>query len=222
VKQIRKRLTYANVMSSLAVFLILGGASAFAAVQLGKNTVGSKQLKKNAVSAAKIKNEAVTNAKLKAGAVTETKLSNGAVTSSKLGENAVTTGKLGESAVTTGKIAGEAVTTGKIANDAVTGAKVNESTLSGVLQNLTFEGKASAGDSTDEKILLVDCGVGKKAIGGFYDAFDFGADVKISIRSMRRADIGGEAGRGLQFFAEEITPTANTWQIAASAACVTS
>ena len=31
MKQIRKRLTYANVMSSIAVFLVLGGATAFAA-----------------------------------------------------------------------------------------------------------------------------------------------------------------------------------------------
>jgi hypothetical protein len=54
VNQIRKRLTYANVMSSIAVFLVLGGA-AFAAVQLPKNSVGSKQLKKNAVNSGKVK-----------------------------------------------------------------------------------------------------------------------------------------------------------------------
>jgi len=72
VKQIRKRLTYANVMSSIAVFLVIGGATAFAA--LGKNTVGSKQLKKNAVTTAKIKNNAVTTAKIKKGAVTGAKL----------------------------------------------------------------------------------------------------------------------------------------------------
>ena len=69
MKQIRKRLTYANVMSSLAVFLILGGATAFAAVQLGKNTVGSKQLKRGAVTTAKIKKGAVTNAKIKPGSL---------------------------------------------------------------------------------------------------------------------------------------------------------
>jgi hypothetical protein len=69
VKQIRKRLTYANVMSSLAIFLVLGGASAFAAAQLGKNTVGTKQLKKNAVTAAKIKNNAVTGAKVDEGSL---------------------------------------------------------------------------------------------------------------------------------------------------------
>ena len=62
------RLTYSNVVATLALFIAIGGASAFAASQLGKNTVGSKQLKKNAVTTAKIKNRAVTGAKL-SGAV---------------------------------------------------------------------------------------------------------------------------------------------------------
>jgi len=57
-------------MSSIAVFLVLGGATAFAASQLAKNSVGSKQLKKNAVTAAKIKKSAVTAAKIKDNAVT--------------------------------------------------------------------------------------------------------------------------------------------------------
>jgi hypothetical protein len=54
MKSVRKRLTYANVMSSLAVFLVLAGGTAFAATQLGKESVGTKQLKKEAVSLAKI------------------------------------------------------------------------------------------------------------------------------------------------------------------------
>src|SRR4051812_22541592 len=41
-------------MSSIAVFLVLGGA-AFAAVQLPKNSVGTKQLKKSAVNSSKVK-----------------------------------------------------------------------------------------------------------------------------------------------------------------------
>jgi hypothetical protein len=69
VKQIRKRLTYANVMSSIAVFLILGGGAAFAAAKLGKNTVGTKQLKNNAVTTAKIKKGAVTGAKVNLGSL---------------------------------------------------------------------------------------------------------------------------------------------------------
>ena len=78
MKQIRKRLTYANVMSSVAVFLVLGGATAIAA-GLAKNSVGSKQLKKNAVTTAKIKNNAVSTAKIKNGAVTGAKLNVGSI-----------------------------------------------------------------------------------------------------------------------------------------------
>jgi hypothetical protein len=54
MKLARKRLTYANVMSTIAVFLVVAGGTAFAATQLGKESVGTKQLKKEAVSLAKI------------------------------------------------------------------------------------------------------------------------------------------------------------------------
>ncbi len=113
MKQIRKRLTYANVMSSIAVFLVIGGATAFAA--LGKNTVGSKQLKKNAVVTKKIKNNAVTTPKIKNGAVTAPKLAAGAVGGGSLANGSVTNEKLAEGAVTGNKIAGGTVTKGNLA-----------------------------------------------------------------------------------------------------------
>jgi hypothetical protein len=65
LKQLTKRITYANVMSTIAVFLVLGGATAVAATHLGKNSVGANQLKKGAVTTAKLKNGAVTGSKLK-------------------------------------------------------------------------------------------------------------------------------------------------------------
>ena len=104
MKQIRRHLTYANVMSSIAVFLMLGGATAFAATKIGAN-----ELKANSIKTGKIVKEAVTAGKIKVGAVTETRIADGAVTNKKIADNAVTTGK--------------------IANDAVTGDKVKESTL---------------------------------------------------------------------------------------------
>ncbi len=79
MKFIRKRLTYANVMSSLAVFLVLGGATAFAAGQLGKNTVGPKQLKAKSVTTAKIKKEAVTTNKIKKNAVNGSRVKDGSL-----------------------------------------------------------------------------------------------------------------------------------------------
>ena len=52
-------------MSTIAVFMMLGGATAIAARSiLPKNSVGTKQLKKNAVSTAKLKKNAVSTAKL--------------------------------------------------------------------------------------------------------------------------------------------------------------
>lgn len=88
MKQIHKRLTYANVMSSIAVFLILGGGAAIAAKSiLPKNSVGKKQLQANAVTTAKIKKNAVTTAKIKKNAVTTAKIRNEAVTGGKVNES---------------------------------------------------------------------------------------------------------------------------------------
>lgn len=55
LKRLRAKLTYANVISTLCLFLLLGGGAAFAATQmLPKNSVGPKQLKKGAVTPAKL------------------------------------------------------------------------------------------------------------------------------------------------------------------------
>lgn len=54
MKRISGRLTYANVMATVAVFLALGGAG-YAAIKLPKNSVGTKQLKNGAVTGPKVK-----------------------------------------------------------------------------------------------------------------------------------------------------------------------
>ncbi|HEX7060009.1 MAG TPA: hypothetical protein VF176_09185 [Solirubrobacterales bacterium] len=89
MKQIRKRLTYANVMSSIAVFLILGGATAIAAKK-----IGTKQIKANAVTAGKIKKNAVTTAKIKNNAVTGSKVNESTLGEVPLATNATTAANL--------------------------------------------------------------------------------------------------------------------------------
>jgi hypothetical protein len=79
VKQIRQRLTYANVMSSIAVFFVLSGATAFAATK-----IGSGQLKANSVLTGKIKKEAVTTSKIKNNSITTSKIADKAVTGAKI------------------------------------------------------------------------------------------------------------------------------------------
>lgn len=68
MKRLRSRLSYANVIATLALFLALGGG-AYAAIKLPKNSVGSKQIKKNAVTSAKIKNGSLTAQDFKPGQI---------------------------------------------------------------------------------------------------------------------------------------------------------
>jgi hypothetical protein len=82
-KRLRGKLTYANVVSSLCLFLLLGGGAAVAA-GLAKNSVGVKQLKKNAVTTVKVKNGAITEAKIAKGAVTASKIADGSLTGAQI------------------------------------------------------------------------------------------------------------------------------------------
>jgi hypothetical protein len=76
---LRRRLTYANVMSTIAVFLCLGGATAVAAGALGKNSVGSRQLKAKSVTTGKIANNAINGAKVANGSLTGADINVGAL-----------------------------------------------------------------------------------------------------------------------------------------------
>ncbi len=137
------KLSYSNVIATMALFIALGGAAI--AAGLPKNSVGTKQLKRGAVTAAKLKKGAVTSGKLAPKSVIAGKLGpnavlpgnigNGAITSAKIGAGAViassikngviTTNKLNSKAVTTDKLATGAVTNPILANGSVTPAKLS-------------------------------------------------------------------------------------------------
>lgn len=83
--------TYANVMSTIAVFMALGGVG-FAAATLPANSVGTRQLKNKAVTSLKIKTKAVNGTHVKKDSL------NGAhIKEAKLGAvpNATNASKLG-------------------------------------------------------------------------------------------------------------------------------
>jgi hypothetical protein len=160
MQRIRGKLTYSNVVATLALFLVLAGGSAFAAKQmLPKNSVGTKQIKNGAVAAAKLKNGSVIAGKLAAGAVGTSTLADGAVNTGKLANGAVTTGNIAPGAVASGTIANQAVGTsklaagavanGNLANDAVTSAKVKDGSLTSadVAPNTFLAANGTAADS---------------------------------------------------------------------------
>jgi hypothetical protein len=63
IGKLRDRLTYANVMSTIAVFGVLTG-SAYAAFKVPPNSVGSRQLKAKAVTGGKIANATISGGKI--------------------------------------------------------------------------------------------------------------------------------------------------------------
>ena len=118
----KPRLTYANVVSTLALFVALTGASAYAANQLADKSVGEPQLRSGAVTADKIRKNAVTAPKIKEGAIKQGKIANGSITAVKMTQDSVASSSIQEGAIVNSKIA----------PDAVSGDKVAESTLSQV------------------------------------------------------------------------------------------
>ncbi len=67
------KLSYANVMATIAVFIALGGAS-YAAVSVPKNSVGANQIKDRAIGTSKLKGGAVTAPNIAKEAVTGSKV----------------------------------------------------------------------------------------------------------------------------------------------------
>src|ERR1700753_2814001 len=83
LRAVGRRLTYANVIASLALFLALGGGAVYAASH-----------KASQVGTGKIKQNAVTAGKIKANAVTQTKIRNNAVTNAKIRQSSVNLEKI--------------------------------------------------------------------------------------------------------------------------------
>jgi hypothetical protein len=134
ISRLRPRLTYSNVIASLALFVALGGTAA--AVVLPRNSVGPKQLKRGAVTPKALRKGAVTSpkiaprsvigGKLGAAAVGPGNIGNGAVTAAKLANSSVTNSKIANGVVGTNKLGNGAVTTVKLADGAVTTAKLDD------------------------------------------------------------------------------------------------
>jgi hypothetical protein len=118
----KMKLSYANVTSTLALFVALTGATAYAATKLPDDSVGELQLRSGAVTAQKLRKNAVTAPKIKAEAIKQGKIANGSIVAAKLTGGSVSNSSLQEGAVSNSKLAPEAVT----------GDKALESTFSQV------------------------------------------------------------------------------------------
>lgn len=114
----RKRLTFANITSFLALFVALSGAS-YAAASLPAASVGANQLKTNAVTSRKIAANAVTHSKIAAHAVTGAQVAPGLLTGADM--NLTTLGKVPSAAVA------DSAGVARVKTDTATGTAVADS-----------------------------------------------------------------------------------------------
>ena len=96
--RLRSKFTYANVMATVAVFLMLTGIG-YAVAALPKKSVGPKQLKNGAVRTKKIKQNAVNASKIKTGSVGRSEIASGAINTGKISNQSVTRSKVADSAI---------------------------------------------------------------------------------------------------------------------------
>ena len=97
IERVRSRLTYANVVSTLCLFVLLGGG-AYAAVKVKKNSVKSKQIKDGAVQSRDLANGAVSAGKIAPGAINGGQIADNTITGADVDESSlegVNAGKVG-------------------------------------------------------------------------------------------------------------------------------
>jgi hypothetical protein len=233
VNRLKQHLTFANVVSCMALFVALGGSVAVAAGKIGTGSVKATNIAKEAVTNPKLKKQAVTSGKIKDGNINAVDLGTGSVINSKLAKKAVTNAKLGNESVGTSKLAKKAVTeaalgaevvsNGKLGKESVSAAKLSASFYLQLLKNVTYVTETSVNDSVTSKSVTALCPVGKEVLGGGVRINGASANPKAGVVVSESAPmvaanngrVGWIAG-GREVGSED---EANSWQVVAYAVC---
>jgi hypothetical protein len=126
--------SHSTVVSYLALFVALGGTTAYAANTIGSDDVidgslRSRDIKNGNVRKADIGRNQVTTSKIKAGNVGTTDIAQNAIVTGKILDGNVFTDDLADGAVNSAKVSDGSLTAADLAPDAVTSANIADNTL---------------------------------------------------------------------------------------------
>jgi hypothetical protein len=152
--RLRSRLTYANVMSTVAVFFAVGGGTAVALN--GSNTVFSDD----------ITDAQVTNSDLAANSVGPRKVVDGSLGPNEIVPDSLNAGRIAPNAVGGSELAANAVTGAKVTDNTLTGDDLDESSLSGVVKDTVIRFGQQGGPGAISAGSTAICHSGEVATGG--------------------------------------------------------
>ncbi|MEA2279609.1 MAG: hypothetical protein QOK21_216 [Solirubrobacteraceae bacterium] len=166
--RLRRRASFANVTSALALFVALGGTS-YAAITLPSNSVGAAQIRTGAVGTSEIRRNGVGASEINTGAVRAGEIKTGAVHGTEIASNSVGLVDMKKDAITTAQVKDgslEATDLSDAARASLTNAPLYRAAVNttgaAVAGNATGASRAAAG------VYTVD--FGKDVSGCFYSA----------------------------------------------------
>jgi len=146
--RVRRRLTYANVVSSFALFIALTTGTVYAAnewtgenivdgsltaVDLKIGTIGTARVQDNSLQAVDLAADSVTASELADNAVDSAAIQNGSITASDLGTASVGTSEIANGSVASVDIADGSLTGTDIANGSITAAEFKGAAVTGAI-----------------------------------------------------------------------------------------
>ena len=94
----RRRLSFANVTSMMALFIALGGTS-YAAIKIPSNSVGKSQIRTAAVGQSEVASEAIGNGEIRSNAVRSPEIQTNAVGASEIRPSAIDNDELADKGI---------------------------------------------------------------------------------------------------------------------------
>jgi hypothetical protein len=181
-----KRPSHATVVSYLALFVALGGTTAYAA-----NTIGSDDIIDESIQSVDLKNGEVKTSDMANSSVTSLKIHNGSVLTDEIGANAVDGSKILDGAVGNADLATGAVDSASVLNESLTNADLGTDS---VQATEVADNSLDSGEIVDNSLGSAD--IGPDAIGSSELANNAVGSANISNEAVTLSDIAGVAVNG--------------------------
>ncbi|MGY2873178.1 hypothetical protein ACVW00_000368 [Marmoricola sp. URHA0025 HA25] len=160
MKSILRRTSLPHLVVFLAIALVLGSGTAYAAGQ-----ITSKQIKNNTIKGIDVRDGTLTGIDVADGGLSSADILDGTITSADVALNALTAEDLAANSVTSSELANDSVTSAKIANGSVTSADVADETLTSADLATDSVQATEVADNSLDSGEIIDFGLSNEDIG---------------------------------------------------------